>query len=138
MKLLGALKRRSLQEAAGDGRIKLDARAHGGADGDRLVVLVLGRGRLNTNDFSQQCIVIVNKLLSGEGSHANDYVINAIEISEIINTASLELANHHCDIHDKGAELGVRHKATRNENINQTANLSHEVRSCDNCVEVDL
>ena len=57
-------------------------------------------------------------------------------VCTILNTTSLELVNHLCNIHGNGAELRVRHKATRTKNTTKTANLTHHLRGCDCCVKV--
>ena len=63
---------------------------------------------------------------------------NAVTVGAILYAATLELLDCLSNIRGNSAELGVRHKTTRTENLTQTTNLSHLIGSSNCSIKVNV
>ena len=63
---------------------------------------------------------------------------DTVTVGAILNTTALELLDSLGNIGSHRAELGVRHETAGAEDLTETANLAHLVRSSHSGVEVEL
>ena len=63
---------------------------------------------------------------------------NTVTVSAILHTTALELLDSLSNVRGDGAELRVRHQTAGAENLAQTTDLAHLVRSSNSSVEVEL
>src|SRR5690606_3671456 len=114
------------------------SRTHGGAQGHALDVDTFGGGRLQTLEVRQQRLDVLLELTGFKDDLAHGAVNDAVLVGTETHHTRLGILDSGRDVRSNGAELGVRHEATRTEYLAQLTHNTHRIRRGDNHVIVQV
>ena len=116
--------------------VDADAGAHGRSNDAGLDILTLGRSGLSLDYSVEQGVEVLTELLSAEGSLADGAVDDVGLVETVLDLTGLSLVDSLGDIGGNRACLGAGHKTSGAENLTETADETHHIRSSDSDIEI--
>ena len=101
-----------------------------------LDILTLCCGRLSLSNSLHQCVEVLLELLCAERRLADGAVNDVSLVKTILDLTSLSFLNSLSYVRGNSTSLGVRHEASRTEDLTESTNNAHHIGSCDNNFEV--
>ena len=116
--------------------VDLDAGAHGGSGDAGSDILALCGCGLCLDDSTDECYIVVIKLLSTEADLADGAVDDVGLVETVLNFTGLGFGNCLLEVGGDSTGLRGRHEALRSEDLTETADGAHHVGAGDNGIEL--